>query len=81
EANPTINAVVDIDREEALTAAAEVDSSADAGGSLRGIPYAVKDCFDVRGLRTTHGSVAFLDQIPKEDSTHVSRLRKEGAIP
>ncbi|TIO65370.1 amidase [Mesorhizobium sp.] len=81
EANPTINAVVDIDREEALTAAAEVDSSADAESSLKGIPYAVKDCFDVRGLRSTHGSVAFHDQMPKEDSTHVSRLRKEGAIP
>lgn len=81
QANPTINAVVDIDREEALKAAAEADSSADTGRTLKGIPYAVKDCFDVQGLRSTHGTAVFMDKMPKEDSTHVSRLRKEGAIP
>jgi aspartyl-tRNA(Asn)/glutamyl-tRNA(Gln) amidotransferase subunit A len=49
---------------------------------LGGIPIAVKDCFDVRGYRTSVGSRYYLDvsDIKREDSVLVQRLRAVGAI-
>src|SRR6201987_3842771 len=49
---------------------------------LRGIPISVKDCFDVRGYRTSVGSKYYFDarDIKREDSALVQRLRAVGAI-
>ena len=49
---------------------------------LRGIPISVKDCFDVRGYRTSVGSKYYLDasDIKREDSALAQRLRAVGAI-
>jgi Asp-tRNA(Asn)/Glu-tRNA(Gln) amidotransferase A subunit family amidase len=49
---------------------------------LCGIPISVKDCFDVRGYRTSVGSKYYLDasDIKREDSALVQRLRAVGAI-
>jgi aspartyl-tRNA(Asn)/glutamyl-tRNA(Gln) amidotransferase subunit A len=49
---------------------------------LSGIPISVKDCFDVRGYRTSVGSRYYLDtsDIKPEDSGIVQRLRAVGAI-
>ena len=49
---------------------------------LRGIPISVKDCFDVRGYRTSVGSKYYLDasDIKWEDSALARRLRGVGAI-
>ena len=49
---------------------------------LRGIPISVKDCFDVRGYRTSVGSRYYFDtsDIKREDSALVRRLRAAGAI-
>jgi Asp-tRNA(Asn)/Glu-tRNA(Gln) amidotransferase A subunit family amidase len=48
---------------------------------LRGIPISVKDCFDVRGYRTSIGSRYYFDasDIKQEDSALVQRLRAVGA--
>jgi Asp-tRNA(Asn)/Glu-tRNA(Gln) amidotransferase A subunit family amidase len=48
---------------------------------LRGIPISVKDCFDVRGYRTSFGSKYYFDASDKkrEDSALVQRLRAVGA--
>jgi aspartyl-tRNA(Asn)/glutamyl-tRNA(Gln) amidotransferase subunit A len=47
-----------------------------------GIPYAVKDLFDVAGEVTTAGSVVLKASAPaKQDSEAVSRLRAEGFVP
>jgi Asp-tRNA(Asn)/Glu-tRNA(Gln) amidotransferase A subunit family amidase len=48
---------------------------------LRGIPISVKDCFDVRGYRTSVGSKYYLEAsgIKAEDSALVKRLRAMGA--
>jgi Asp-tRNA(Asn)/Glu-tRNA(Gln) amidotransferase A subunit family amidase len=58
-------------------------SSAGAGEShlLRGIPISVKDCFDVRGYRTSIGSRYYLDtsDTKPQDSAIVERLRAVGA--
>jgi aspartyl-tRNA(Asn)/glutamyl-tRNA(Gln) amidotransferase subunit A len=49
---------------------------------LRGIPISVKDCFDVRGYRTSFGSKYYFDasDIKRQDSALVQRLRAVGAI-
>src|ERR1700730_6229189 len=58
-------------------------SSPGAGEShlLRGIPISVKDCFDVRGYRTSIGSRYYLDtsDTKAQDSAIVERLRAVGA--
>jgi len=58
-------------------------SSPGAGESqlLRGIPISVKDCFDVRGYRTSIGSRYYLDasETKPQDSAIVERLRAVGA--
>ncbi|GIJ28535.1 glutamyl-tRNA(Gln) amidotransferase subunit A [Micromonospora qiuiae] len=83
ELNPHLNAVVAVDWEGALAAAARCDEIAAAGGSaglLHGVPIVVKDNIDVRGLPTTNG-FAGANATPREqDAEVVARARAEGAI-
>jgi len=50
------------------------------GGSLAGVPFAVKDLFDTAGVRTTYGSPMFADHTPTRDAVAVGRVRDAGAI-
>src|SRR5207244_3208037 len=63
--------------------AARLDAAIAAGeepGPLAGVPVAVKDLFDVRGVVTLAGSVALAAGAPAaEDATAVGRLRRAGA--
>ncbi|HEX5534468.1 MAG TPA: amidase [Actinomycetales bacterium] len=83
ELNPQLNAVVALDRDGALTAAARCDEIAAAGrsaGLLHGVPIVVKDNIDVRGLPTTN-AFAGADGAPaSQDAEVVARIRAEGAI-
>lgn len=57
-------------------------AAAPAGSPLRGVPYFIKDLFDVAGFPTNAGS-AFLSEVrakPAGDSVIVSDLRAEGAV-
>lgn len=47
---------------------------------LAGVPFALKDLFDLEGIPTTCGSPAFLDRIPAEHGTAVKRLLDAGAV-
>ena len=49
-------------------------------GPLHGIPVALKDLFETRGVRTTAGSKFFRDYIPDADSAVVEKLRAANAI-
>jgi len=51
----------------------------DINAPLAGVPIAVKDNIDVKGLPTTAACPAFAYQ-PAKDSTAVARLRRAGAI-
>jgi amidase len=44
------------------------------------VPILVKDNFDVLGMPTTAGSVAFTQNFPQKDATVVGRLKSAGAI-
>ncbi len=46
---------------------------------LYGIPIAVKDLYDTKGIRTTGGSKFFADNVPTEDAFVVQKIKKAGA--
>jgi aspartyl-tRNA(Asn)/glutamyl-tRNA(Gln) amidotransferase subunit A len=49
-------------------------------GPLHGIPIAVKDNVDTRGIPSTNGSPIYRDRVPTDDSTVIARLHAAGAI-
>lgn len=81
---PKLNAYITICREKALNSAKGIDKALDrnipSNKPLLGIPVALKDQIDTRGILTTNGSLALIDNVPLEDATVVSKLKKAGAI-
>jgi aspartyl-tRNA(Asn)/glutamyl-tRNA(Gln) amidotransferase subunit A len=49
-------------------------------GALHGVPFALKDVYDTRGVLTAGGSRLLADRLPDEDGTTVRRLRDAGAV-
>src|SRR5438046_127518 len=47
---------------------------------LLGVPIALKDLFDFRGLATTAGSRVLEDRIPDRDADVISKLRAAGSV-
>ncbi|WP_269138023.1 amidase family protein, partial [Streptomyces antimycoticus] len=81
--NPAVNAIVTLDKEGALAAAAAADERQARGeelGPLHGLPIAFKDTHLTRGMRTTHGSPLFAEHVPHEDELLVQRVQSAGAI-
>ncbi|MGE5195169.1 MAG: amidase [Deltaproteobacteria bacterium] len=62
--------------------ARKVDERVKAGEELplAGVPFAVKDLFDVQGIPTTFGSKVFADRVAKADGTAVKKLVDAGAV-
>ena len=73
-----LNAYITLDEEGALEAARSAEEEP-ARGPLHGLPVAVKDQFDAKGMRTTLGG-NIVDYVAGEDSTAVARLRAAGAV-
>jgi len=82
--NPGVNAIVSLrDRDELLAEAGQADAlvaKGAAAGALFGLPVAIKDLAQTKGLRTTWGSPIFADFVPDEDEYFVERMRAAGAI-
>ncbi len=82
--NPRLNAFVDLTEARALAEARAVDASVAAGrdpGPLAGVPFAVKNLFDVRGLPTLAGSKINRELPPAaSDSPLIERLNGAGAV-
>jgi amidase len=81
--NPLLNAIVTLDAELGLRAAAAADAALgrdEPPGLLHGLPIAIKDLEDTAGMRTTYGSPIYRDHIPAADTLMVARLRRAGAI-
>jgi aspartyl-tRNA(Asn)/glutamyl-tRNA(Gln) amidotransferase subunit A len=78
--NPKLNAFISvIDPEEAIKAQLP-ENGASSSNTLRGIPLAIKDLFDMAGVRTTIGSKFFADNIAQQDAFVVEKLKQAGAI-
>lgn len=79
-----LNAVTRLLHDRARREAADVDAMIVAGkdpGPLAGVPYGVKDLFDVAGLATTAGSAVYADALPASaDAEAIDRLRGAGAV-
>ncbi len=70
-----------VDRERVLADARAVDRDASRrDGPLAGVPIAVKDNVDVKGLPTRHGSAATPDRPAGADDELVRRLRAAGSV-
>lgn len=81
--NPELNAFVTITEEEALRQAADADDYIASSGQnfpLTGIPYAAKDLFLTKGIRTTASS-KILDQYkPPYSSTVIEKLNDQKSV-
>lgn len=78
-----LNAFITVTADAALEQAAQADRELAAGrdrGMLHGIPVAVKDLIDTRGVLTTYGSRYYGDHVPYEDAAVIACLRKAGAV-
>src|SRR5262245_51520600 len=78
-----LHSYITVCRNEAMQAAHAAEQAIVRGewrGPLHGVPYAVKDQFWTKGIRTTGGSRLLADFIPGEDATVVARLNAAGAI-
>jgi 1-carboxybiuret hydrolase len=84
ERDERLNAFTAITRERALAKARAVDADRAAGrtlGPLAGVPFAVKNLFDVKGLPTLAGSKINRDRPPAAaDATLIERLEAAGAV-
>ena len=82
--NGELNAFIYVDIEGALQTAAELDALPDEARQrlpLFGVPVAVKDLIDQRGLVTTAASRVLQNAAPAaEDAPSVARLRRAGAV-
>jgi 1-carboxybiuret hydrolase len=82
--NPVLNAFTDVTAERARSRAAAIDSRHAKGepvGPLAGVPFAVKNLFDVAGLPTRAGSKINRDLPPAaRDAPLIERLEAAGAV-
>jgi aspartyl-tRNA(Asn)/glutamyl-tRNA(Gln) amidotransferase subunit A len=79
----TLRAFITVCGDAALQAARAAEAALAAGqaiGPLHGVPIALKDLVDTRGVRTTGGSRLFADRVPDADATVAARLTAVGAI-
>jgi 1-carboxybiuret hydrolase len=84
ELNPVLNAFTAVVEERALARAEAIDAALARGrapGALAGVPFAVKNLFDVAGLPTLAGSKINRDRVPAtRDATLIARLEAQGAV-
>jgi amidase len=84
QVNAKVNAMVTlVDEDQLMAQAAAADEALAKGkwlGPLHGLPVAVKDLHETRGIRTTFGSPLHKDYVPDFDCRVVQREKEAGAI-
>ena len=81
--NERLNAFILVLADEAMAQARAADRELAAGvdrGPLHGVPMAVKDLIDVRGVETTAASRVRSERPAEQDASVVARLRQAGAV-
>jgi aspartyl-tRNA(Asn)/glutamyl-tRNA(Gln) amidotransferase subunit A len=80
---PRLNAFITLLPELAMAEARAAEQRLGRGerlGPLDGIPFAIKDLYETKGIRTTAGSKILDGYVPAEDATCVRRLREQGVV-
>lgn len=83
DANPAINAVVEVNADAALAQAKEADAARARGddlGPLHGLPMTVKDSFEAVGFAATSGAPELKNHRPAANADAVQHLVDAGAI-
>ena len=84
ERDRALNCFTHVAGDAALAEASRVDAQVAAGrdpGPLAGVPFAVKNLFDIAGITTLAGSKIHADRPPApRDATAVAALRRAGAV-
>jgi len=78
-----LNSFITVTEEKALKQAKDADDFINSPGEnpfLCGIPYAAKDLFCTKGIRTTAGSKILDNYIPPYDSTVIGKLKIQKAV-
>jgi 1-carboxybiuret hydrolase len=82
--DPVLNSFTDVTADRARANARAIDAALAAGakvGPLAGVPFAVKNLFDVKGLATRAGSKINRDLPPaSRDATLIERMEAAGAV-
>jgi aspartyl-tRNA(Asn)/glutamyl-tRNA(Gln) amidotransferase subunit A len=81
--DPKLLSYVTVLRDDAISSAKQADKEIADGhyrGALHGVPIAIKDIYDTKGVRTTACSKVRENYVPAEDSTVVRKFREAGAI-
>ena len=82
--NDQLNCFTTVMANEAIASAVEIERAIAQGenpGILAGVPFAVKNLFDIKGITTLAGSKINRDNLPaQEDATAIERLKKAGAV-
>ena len=83
DVNPSLNAVVETNFEEARQLFKKFDdeySTDDHPEPFLPLPVGVKDLNDVKGLKTTFGSPLFKNNVAKSDDDVVAQIKKASAV-
>lgn len=81
ETNPATNAIVTVAFERARhQARVLMDRPMAERGLLAGLPVAIKDLLQVKGIRSTEGSPIFADRIPTASDILVETVEREGGV-
>ena len=81
--NPSINAIIIKNYDEARKQARELDEKLQKGeilGALHGVPMTVKESYGLKNTPTTYGRPDLKDNIVKEDALSIQRLKNSGAV-
>lgn len=80
--SPAVNALVTLNETQALRQAQLSEKRYREGTSLLldGVPAAIKDLTNTKGIRTTYGSLVYRDFVPDQDAAVVRRLKAAGTI-
>ena len=80
---PQLNAFITLTADKAREQARNAEAEITAGryrGALHGIPFALKDIYNTKGLLTTGGSKVGMDNVPTFDATTTKLLQEAGAV-
>lgn len=74
-----VKAFVTVTEDDARTTAADIDAKGSYAG-ITGIPYALKDLFCTRGIKTTCSSRMLENFVPTYDATVVQKLKQQQGV-